>query len=91
VGAEQQIDNQVVRVTRWVLEEGETTGPHVHEHDYVVIPVVAARMAVTLPDGSATTSELAPGVAYFREAGARHDVSNPGAGILDFVEVEILR
>ena len=91
MAAEQQIVNDRVRVTRWTLAEGEATGPHVHEHDYVVVPLASARMAVRLPDGSVTTSELSPGATYFREAGARHDVSNPGTDVLDFVEVEILR
>ena len=45
---------------------------------------------ITQADGSRTTAELTPGVAYFREAGARHDVSNPDSDLLDFVEVEIL-
>ena len=91
MGAEQQTENDVVRVTRWSLREGESTGPHEHQHDYVVVPLVAARMAITQPDGAVNQTEVAAGVSYFREAGARHDVSNPGSQLLDFVEVEILR
>ena len=91
MAVEKQVDNDVVRVTRWTLHEGESTGPHEHGHDYVVVPLRRARMEITLPDGSRTTAELSPGVTYFREAGARHDVSNPGPDVLDFVEVEVLR
>ena len=33
------IDNGKTRVTRWLFEPGEDTGEHIHEYDYVVVPM----------------------------------------------------
>ena len=33
------IDNKRTRVTRWSFEAGEDTGQHIHEFDYVVVPM----------------------------------------------------
>ncbi len=90
MGSELELQNDRVRITRWCLLEDEETGSHRHEHDYVVVPLIDARMAVCDADGSETVSTLAAGVAYFREAGAEHNVRNPAPGALDFVEVELL-
>jgi mannose-6-phosphate isomerase-like protein (cupin superfamily) len=83
------IDNSRVRVTRWTLGQGEETGQHLHEHDYIVIPLVSGRMLITHADGSQARSELTRGVPYFREAGVRHNVANLEPQPLDFVEVEL--
>lgn len=84
------VENAMVRVTRWSLREGETTGPHTHEYDYVVVPAADGRMRLASSDGTVSTNLLQRGAAYFRAAGARHDVSSDGDEGLDFVEVEIL-
>jgi hypothetical protein len=35
-----QIENETVRVTRWVFaKKGDNTGWHRHGHDYVVVPL----------------------------------------------------
>lgn len=47
-------------------------------------------MLITQPDDSEVTSELTQGVPYFREAGVKHNVINPGRDVLDFIEVELL-
>ncbi len=91
MSSEVQIDNPDVRVTRWTLTQGEETGPHRHEYDYVVVPLVTARMQVRFPDGTEMTTELVPGASYHREAGAEHNVRNDEAAVVDFVEVEIVR
>jgi mannose-6-phosphate isomerase-like protein (cupin superfamily) len=89
MGRQIEIDNDKVRVARWSLGPGEETSVHRHEYAYVVVPLTHATMLVTSPDGSGTTNELTPGCPYFREAGAEHNVSNAGVGVLDFVEVEV--
>ena len=86
-----QVENSDVRVTRWTLAVGDDTGPHRHELDYVVVPITAGRMQITDADGAQANTELAPGVSYFRRAGANHNVRNDGADVLDFVEVEVVR
>jgi quercetin dioxygenase-like cupin family protein len=85
-----QVDDGRVRVTRWTLRRGDDTGRHRHEHDYVVVPLVDARMTVVATDGSRTTHELRSGVSYARSAGVEHTVGNEHDDPLDFVEVEII-
>lgn len=84
-----QHEDQRVRVTRWDFEPGTRTGRHVHEYDYVVVPVVDGRISVLSPDGSAIESQLRAGESYARPAGAEHDVVNTGGSWLAFVEIEL--
>ena len=86
-----QVNNSDVRVTRWTLAVGDDTGEHTHEYDYVVVPITVSRMRITNADGTQATWELAPGVSYYRQAGAQHNVRNDGVDVLDFVEVELVR
>ena len=90
MGSEVKAENERVRVTRWTLSANEETGPHRHDHDYVVVPLTDARMAVLTTDGSETVAALTTGEPYVREAGVEHNVRNPDQGVLDFVEVELL-
>jgi beta-alanine degradation protein BauB len=32
-------DDDRVRITTWTFEDGEYTGHHRHEYDYVVVPI----------------------------------------------------
>ncbi|RFA18982.1 cupin domain-containing protein [Subtercola boreus] len=84
-----QEENARVRVTRWTLEPGESTGHHTHELDYVVVPVVSGVQIVTVPSGDEITRAITAGEAYFREAGATHSVRNGGTETLVFVETEL--
>jgi quercetin dioxygenase-like cupin family protein len=90
MGSQVQIDDTVVRVTRWTLEAREATGPHLHTYDYVVVPISGGQMGILQADGNQRTTELVPGQAYLREAGIEHNVWNAGEAVLDFVEVEVL-
>jgi mannose-6-phosphate isomerase-like protein (cupin superfamily) len=91
VNPDVQVNNSDVRVTRWTLAAGDGTGEHTHEYDYVVVPLAVGRMFMANADGSQATSELAPGLSYYRQARAWHNVRNDGVGVLDFVEVELVR
>ncbi|MGN6129303.1 MAG: hypothetical protein ACTHOK_03090 [Nocardioidaceae bacterium] len=90
VTAELQSDDGRVRVSRWVLARGEDTGPHRHEHDYVVVPIADATMTVVSADGTRSTNRLQAGVSYLRSAGVEHTVSNEHDQVVDFVEIEML-
>ena len=83
------IDNDRVLVTEWVLGVGESTGPHRHGRDYVVVPLTGGTLRMTAPDGSQTVGELAAGRPYFRAAGVEHDVVNDGDAPVAFVEIEV--
>lgn len=88
--ATEQHHTEHVRVTRWDIAAGASTGMHRHGYDYVVVPAVEATMLLTFPDGTSARVDLQPGVSYMREAGAEHDVSNPGPAHVTFVEIELL-
>jgi beta-alanine degradation protein BauB len=83
------IENRRVIVTRWTFAPGEATGPHVHGHDYVVVPLTTGKLHIVGTDGSATDAELVTGAPYAREAGVAHDVINQNAFEFSFVEVEL--
>ena len=71
------VDDERVRITTWTFgTDGENTGHHVHEYDYIVVPVTGGTFAVTDPDGA--THELAQhaGSPYLGRAGTEHDVVN---------------
>jgi beta-alanine degradation protein BauB len=85
---DRQIDTSRTRVTRFRLAPGASTGPHRHEHDYVIVPVTSGRLRV-LANGQEAFAELASGVSYARPAGVEHEVFNAGAGEMVFVEVEL--
>ncbi|MFD7676698.1 MULTISPECIES: cupin domain-containing protein [unclassified Streptomyces] len=86
-----QHEDELVRVTRWDFEPGESTGRHVHAYDYVVVPVTDGRTDVVTPDGTTTSSELRAGESYARPAGGEHEVVNAGGSALAFVEIELKR
>lgn len=83
-----QVDNDAVRITEWRFIAGAATGHHRHEYAYVVVPMETGRLAIISADGP-TTAELVRGHAYFRPAGAEHDVRNANAFEFAFVEIEL--
>jgi len=89
--AEQQLENDVFRVTKWTIEPGGSIPMHRHEYEYVVIPLVTDTMHVVNADGSEIAANLVAGQSYTRPAGAEHRVENRGsAEAVVFVEVERL-
>jgi quercetin dioxygenase-like cupin family protein len=86
--SEVQVDNDEVRVTEWRLAPGSATGHHVHEMDYVIVPVTAGELTIVAPGGARSKSALQAGKSYFRKAGVEHDVQNETAAEIVFVEVE---
>lgn len=88
--AETQIDNTIFRVTKWTIPPGDMIPMHVHEHEYVVVPLVNDRMHVTNSDGSEIAVDLHKGQSYTRAAGAEHSVANRGSDVIVFVEIETL-
>jgi quercetin dioxygenase-like cupin family protein len=83
-----QVDNEMVRITEWRFAPGATTGHHRHEYPYVVVPMTTGRLALTSAAGD-TTGDLVTGQAYYRPAGAEHDVRNANAFEFVFVEIEL--
>src|SRR5580658_2556322 len=84
-----QVDTPKVRVTRWRLAPGTATGHHIHEMDYVIVPVTGGQMTIVAPDGGRSKAQLGVGQSYFGKAGVEHDVLNEGASEIVFLEVEL--
>ena len=86
--SEIMIDNEKTRVTRWSFEPGEDTGEHIHEYDYVVVPIIDGKLKIIDNNGNETISELKKGVSYFRKKGVNHNVINFNEFSYSFVEIE---
>ena len=82
------IDNDKTRVTRWSFLPGEDTGKHIHEYDYVVVPLMDGQLKIINHDGEISISELSMGVSYFRTKGVNHNVININNYPYSFVEIE---
>ena len=85
------VENERTRVTEWRLAPGAETGAHVHEFDYVIVPITSGTFHIVDPDGSTRQFPLEPGRSYFRKAGVSHNVINDGDSDIVFVEVELLQ
>ncbi len=83
-----QIDNERTRVTEWRFRPGAETGVHIHEYDYVVVPMLDGFLKIVAPDGTETLAEMKAGQSYFREKGVHHNVINANDFEYAFVEVE---
>jgi beta-alanine degradation protein BauB len=84
-------DNAQVRVTAWSFSDGEATGHHRHEYDYVVVPITDNTFEVVNDDGTVRELEQRAGVAYLGVAGTTHDVINRSGRNAMFVEIELKR
>lgn len=82
-----QIDDAVVRVTRWDFEPGAATGHHVHGMGYVVVPMTDCQFLIEDAGGERRVTSKA-GEVYRRDAGVEHNVVNGGAEPMSFIEIE---
>lgn len=88
---ETQINNTSFLVTKWTIQPNDAIPMHVHEHEYVVVPLVTDTLYVTNADGSEIATDLRIGQSYTRPAGAEHTVANRGTDAIVFVEIEKLQ
>jgi beta-alanine degradation protein BauB len=85
------VDDERVRITTWTFgADGDAIGWHVHEYDYIVVPVTGGTFAVTAPDGTHELTQHA-GSPYLGSAGTEHDVAYVGGASATFVEIELKR
>jgi quercetin dioxygenase-like cupin family protein len=83
-----QIQNERVIVTEWRFAPGAETGHHVHEHDYVVVPITTGTLRLVEPTGIREV-ELKAGGSYARLAGVAHNVVNVNPFEFRFIEIEL--
>jgi quercetin dioxygenase-like cupin family protein len=82
-------DDDRIRVTTWTFQDGQDTGHHRHEYDYLVVPISGGTFAITEPDGSTREMTQEAAVAYLGRAGTEHNVINRSGDTAVFVEVEL--
>lgn len=85
------VDDDRVRVTTLTFADGDETGDHRHEFDYLVVPVTGGRFTVIERDGSTRELEQVAGVPYPGSAGTEHNVINASGRAATFVEIELKR
>lgn len=84
------LDDGRVFATEWRFAPDEETGWHVHEHDYVVVPLTDGDLLLEEAGGVERRATLARHVPYARRAGVAHNVVNAGPENLAFLEIEII-
>ena len=65
-----QVDTPEVRVTEWRLVPGSATGHHIHQMDYVIVPVTAGEMTIVAPNGERSKAQLVVGKSYSARRGS---------------------
>jgi quercetin dioxygenase-like cupin family protein len=83
-----QVSNEHVIVTEWRFAPGAETGWHTHDHNYVVVPQTNGALLLETLDGPKTVP-LVAGQSYARTIGVQHNVINPTAHEVVFVEIEV--
>ena len=85
------INNDKVKVTEWNFEVGDSTGHHIHEYNYIVIPMLDGELKIVDKDNNETISNLTKGGAYYREKGVEHNVLNNNNNPYSFIEIELIK
>ena len=84
-----QIDNNIVRVTKYSFMPGQETGVHKHLYDYIVTPITDGKLLLIDENGNKSDYSLITSHSYFRKAGIEHNVINNGEQKLIFIETEL--
>ena len=84
-----QIDNKLVKVTKYSFMPGEETGVHKHLYDYIVTPITDGKLLLIDENGNKSDYSLIASNSYFRKAGVEHNVINNGKQKLIFIETEL--
>ena len=84
-------DDDRVRVTMFTFEDGDETGDHRHQYDYIVVPITGGTFEVTDRDGTGRTLEQTAGLPYRGREGTDHNVVNRSGRTAIFVEIELKR
>ena len=84
-----QLDNELVRITKFSLPPGTETGMHKHLFDYIITPITDGKLTLIDKNGNNSNADLIASESYFRKAGIEHNVINNGNNKLVFIETEL--
>ncbi|MBF95667.1 MAG: Beta-alanine degradation protein BauB [Alphaproteobacteria bacterium MarineAlpha9_Bin4] len=87
--SEVQVDNQQVRITKYIFQPDDETGMHKHEYDYVITPIIGGNILLIDAKENKNDAILIASESYFRRAGVEHNVINKSSKVLIFVEIEL--
>lgn len=82
-------DDNRVRVTTWTFQDGEDTGHHCHEYDYVIVPITGGIFSVLDAAGASREMTQQTAAPYIGRAGTEHNVTNRSGRAAIFVEIEL--
>ena len=85
------IDNDKVKVTEWSFEVGDSTGHHIHEFNYIVVPMLDGELKILDRNNKESISKLTKGGAYYRDKGVEHNVFNNNNFPYSFIEIELIK
>ena len=85
------IENDKVKVTEWLFDVGDSTGHHVHENNYIVVPMLDGELKILDKNNNETISKMNKGGAYYREKGVKHNLLNNNNIPYSFIEIELIK
>ncbi len=83
------LENERVRVSRVVLNPGQSIEMHEHAHRGLAVAVSDGRIAVEVPGEKVRTVKFKPGDTRWHEGGMKHAWRNAGAVLFEAVEIEL--
>ena len=83
-----QVKTDRTIVTEWRFAPGAETGHHVHQYDYIVVPLTTGTLRLEEPEGVRDV-QLQAGASYARPKGVAHNVINANSHEFRFVEIEL--
>jgi len=84
------VENQKVKIQRWVLRPGEGTPIHTHTLDHVSVVIHGSTLRDVATDGTAKENVQKTGDAvYVPGAGHTHSFANAGKATFESISIEL--
>jgi len=84
------VDNQKVKIARWVLKPGEGTPLHTHALDHVSVVIRGSTLRDVAADGTAKENVQKAGDAVFVPGtGRTHSFANAGKETFESISIEL--
>ncbi len=84
------VDNQKVKMQRWVLKPGESSPVHAHKLDHISVVIHGTTLRDTSTDGTSKEIAQKTGDAVFVPAhGVTHTLTNVGKTTFESISIEL--